>query len=89
VQFNVPQIHLLLGKCYRAQNDLESAKTEFVAAIKVDPTAAAPHYLLAQVYRAQHNAEASARELAEYENLSRLNPDKKQESRGDSVRDSK
>jgi tetratricopeptide (TPR) repeat protein len=88
-QFDVPQIHLLLGKCYRAQNDLEGAKTEFVAAIKVDPTAATPHYLLAQVYRAQHNAEASARELAQYENLSRLDPDKKQESRGDSVRDSK
>lgn len=88
-QLNLPQIHLLLGKCYRAQNDLESAKTEFVAAIKADPTAASPHYLLAQVYRAQHNAEASARELAEYENRSRLNPDKKQESPGDSVQDSK
>ncbi len=88
-QFDVPQIHLLLGKCYRARNDPEGAKTEFVAAIKVDPTAATPHYLLAQVYRAQHNAEASARELAQYENLSRSNPDKKQESRGDSVQDSK
>jgi tetratricopeptide (TPR) repeat protein len=88
-QLDLPQIHLLLGKCYRAQNDLESAKNEFFAAIKADPAAASPHYLLAQVYRAQHNAEASARELAEYENLSRLNPDKKQESRGDSVQDSK
>jgi tetratricopeptide (TPR) repeat protein len=89
-QLNLPQIHLLLGKCYRAQNDLESAKTEFVAAIKVDPTAASPHYLLAQVYRAQHNAEASARELAEYENLSRLNPDKKQEAGGgESIQDPK
>lgn len=88
-QLNLPQIHLLLGKCYRAQNDLESAKTEFVTAIKVDPTAATPHYLLAQIYRAQHNAEASARELAEYENLSRLNPDKQHEPRGDTVQDSK
>ncbi len=89
-QLNLPQIHLLLGKCYRAQNDLESAKVEFAAAAKVDPTAAAPHYLLAQVYRAQHNAEASARELAEYENLSRLNPDKKQEAGGgESIQDSK
>jgi tetratricopeptide (TPR) repeat protein len=85
----LPQIHLLLGKCYRAQNDLEGAKTEFVAAIKADPTAAPPHYLLAQVYRAQHNAEASARELAEYEKLSRLDSTKKQESRNDSIQDSK
>lgn len=88
-KLDVPQIHLLLGKCYRAQNDLERAKAEFVAATKADPTAAAPHYLLAQVYRAQHNAEASGRELAEYENLSRSNPDEKQESRSDSVQDPK
>ena len=89
-QLNLPQIHLLLGKCYRAQNDLESAKTEFVAAIKADPTAAAPHYLLAQVYRAQHHAEASAHELAEYENLSKSKPEKKQElGGGESIQDSK
>jgi len=85
----LPQIHLLLGKCYRAQNDLEGAKTEFVAAIKGNPTAAPPHYLLAQVYRAQHNAEASARELAEYENLSRLDLNKKQELHDESIQDSK
>jgi len=88
-QLNLPKIHLLLGKCYRAQSDLEDAKIEFVAAIKVDPSAASPYYLLAEVYRAQHNAVASARELAEYESLSRSNPDKKQESRGDSVQDPK
>jgi len=88
-QLDLPQIHLLLGKCYRAQNDLEGAKTEFVAAIKADPTAAAPHYLLAQVYRAQHNAEASARELAEFESLSKSNADKAEVPRGDSLQDSK
>jgi tetratricopeptide (TPR) repeat protein len=88
-QLDIPQIHLLLGKCYRAQNDLEGAKAEFVAAIKVDPRAAAPHYLLAQVYRAQHNTEASARELTEYENLSKSNADKAEEPRADSLQDSK
>jgi Tfp pilus assembly protein PilF len=80
---------LLLGKCYRAQNDLEGAKTEFVAAIKDDPTAAPPHYLLAQIYRAQHNAGASARELAEYEELSKLDLNQKQQSRHDSSQDLK
>ena len=86
---DLPQIHLLLGRCYRAQNDLEGAKTEFVAAIKADPTAASPHYLLAQIYRAQHNAEASTRELDKYEHLSRLDLNKKRESRDDPIQDSK
>jgi tetratricopeptide (TPR) repeat protein len=87
-RLELPQIHLLLGKCYRAQNDLEGAKTEFVAAIKDDPTAAPPHYLLAQIYRAQHNTGASARELAAYEDLSKLDSTKKQ-SRDDSMQESK
>jgi tetratricopeptide (TPR) repeat protein len=86
---DVPQMHLLLGECYRAENDMERARTEFVAAIKADPTAARPHYLLAQVYQAQHNAEASARELAEFEHLSKSDANKRQGSGANSLQDSK
>ncbi len=73
------QVHLLLGKCYRGQNDPDAARTEFVAAIKADPTAPEPHYLLAQVYRDLQNPEASARELAEFEKLSKSGSDKAQD----------
>jgi tetratricopeptide (TPR) repeat protein len=88
-RLDVPQVHVLLGTCYQAQHALEPAKSEFLAAIKADPTVAAPHYLLAQVYRAQHNAEASARELVEFENLSKADAAKAQQARGGSVQDSK
>jgi tetratricopeptide (TPR) repeat protein len=71
-QPGMPQVHLLLGKCYQGQNDLEKAKVEFLAAIDADPTAAQPHYLLAQVYRELHDAQASAAELAQFERLSKL-----------------
>ncbi len=88
-RLDVPQVHVLLGTCYQAQHALEPAKSEFLAAIKADPTAAAPHYLLAQVYRELHNQEASARELTEFENLSKSDADKAQEPRSDSAQDSK
>ena len=73
------QVHMLLGKCYRGQNDSEAARAEFLAAIKADPTAPEPHYLLAQVYRELENPEASARELAEFEKLSKSATDKVQD----------
>jgi tetratricopeptide (TPR) repeat protein len=73
------QVHMLLGKCYRGQNDPDAARIEFVAAIKADPTASEPHYLLAQVYRDLQNPEASARELAEFEKLSKSGSDKAQD----------
>ena len=68
----MPQVHLLLGKCYQGQNDPEKAKAEFLAAIDADPAAPQPHYLLAQVYRELHDAQASADELAQFERLSKL-----------------
>jgi tetratricopeptide (TPR) repeat protein len=71
-QSNMAHIHLLLGECYRGQNDPENAKVELLAAIDADPTAAQPHYLLAQVYSQLHNSEASARELAQFDRLSKL-----------------
>ena len=74
------QVHLLLGKCYRGQNDPEAARREFAAAIGADSTAPEPHYLLSQVYRELHNPEASSRELAEFEKLSKSVSDKVQNS---------
>jgi tetratricopeptide (TPR) repeat protein len=75
-QPGMPQVHLLLGKCYRGQNDPEKAKAEFMAAIDADPADAQPHYLLAQVYRELHNPQASADQLAQFERLSKLEKDK-------------
>ncbi len=75
-QPNMPQLHVLLGKCYRGENQPEKAKTEFLAAIQADPTAAQPHYLLAQVYRELRNPQASSKEFAEFERLSQLEKDK-------------
>ena len=72
------QVHMLLGKSYRGQNDPEAARTEFLAAIEADPAAPEPHYLLAQVYRELKNPEASAQELAEFEKLSKSRNDKPQ-----------
>ena len=72
------QVHMLLGKCYRGQNNPEAARTECLAAIEADPAAPEPHYLLAQVYRELKNPEASAQELAEFEKLSKSRNDKPQ-----------
>ncbi len=88
-RLDVPQMHLLLGACYQARHDPESAKRELLAAIKGDPAAAAPHYLLAQVYRQLHDPGASARELNEFDNLSKSAADKAQDSRGTTTPESK
>ena len=71
-QSGMPQLHVLLGKCYRGQNEPEKAKAEFLAAIQADPSAAQPHYLLGQVDRDLRDLEASAKEFAEFERLSQL-----------------
>jgi tetratricopeptide (TPR) repeat protein len=88
-QLDVPQMHTLLGTCYQARHDPESAKRELMAAIKGDPAAAAPHYLLAQVYRELHDPEATARELSQFESLSKSAADKAQDSRGLTAPESK
>jgi len=75
-QPNMPQVHVLLGKCYQGRKELEKAKAEFQAAITRDPAAAQPHYLLAKVYRDLRDTEASAAELAEFERLSKLEKEK-------------
>jgi Tfp pilus assembly protein PilF len=69
-------VHFLLGKCYQVQKAPEKAKTEFLAAIHADPTAAQPHYLLAQVYRELHDQPSSAAELAQFDRLSKLEKEK-------------
>jgi len=88
-QLDVPQLHTLLGTCYQARHDPESAKRELLIAIKSDPAAAAPHYLLAQVYRELHDPDASARELSVFDNLSKSVADKAHDSRGGSPPESK
>lgn len=75
-QPNMPQLHVLLGQCYQAEKELQQAKVEFQTAITADPAAAQPHYLLARVYRELHDAQASADELAQYEQLSKLEKEK-------------
>lgn len=75
-QVDLFRVHLLLGKCYRGQHDLEKAKAEFLTAIAADSTAAEVHYLLAQVYQDLKDPEASAKEFAEFERLSRLDKEK-------------
>lgn len=75
-QPDMPQLHVLLGQCYQAQKELQKAKIEFQAAIAVDAAAAQPHYLLARVYRELHDTQASADELAQYEQLSKLEKEK-------------
>ena len=79
---DVPQMHTLLGRCYQERHDPESAKHELLLAIRGDPTAAAPHYLLAQIYRELHDTNASARELSQFDNLSKLATDKAQAAPG-------
>jgi len=73
----VGQVHVLLGKCYRAAKDLARAKTEFERAAQWDPSDPQPHYLLAQTYRELHQAAESAKELADFEELSRTAKGKK------------
>lgn len=68
---DVPQMHTLLGTCYQARHDPENAKRELLTAIKDDPAAAVPHYVLAQVYRELHDENASARELSQFDSLSK------------------
>ena len=75
-QPDMPQLHVLLGQCYQAEKELQMAKAEFQAAITADPTAAQPHYLLAAVFRELQDARASADELGQYEQLSKLEKEK-------------
>jgi tetratricopeptide (TPR) repeat protein len=70
------QVHLLLGRCFQGQNDLDKAKSEYIAAIQANPAAAQPHYLLAQVYRRLNDSTASASEIAKYEELSKAEVNK-------------
>jgi len=79
-QPGMSQLHVLLGKCYQGQNDLENAKAEFLAAIEADPASPQPHYLLAKVYRDLHNTQASVDEFTRSERLSNSEKDQRPES---------
>jgi len=37
-------IHILLGDCYRAENDLQKAKDAYSKAIELDPNSTDPYY---------------------------------------------
>ena len=82
-----PMTNLYLGDIAVQESHFADALTYLQVAQKGQLNLPQIHLLLGKCYRAQHNAEASARELAEFENLSRLNFDKKQKSRGDSLQD--
>jgi len=75
-QPTLPQLHVLLGKCYRGQGNFQKAKRELIAAIEADSQAPEPHYLLAQIYRDLKEPEQSAKEFAEFERLAKLEKDK-------------
>jgi tetratricopeptide (TPR) repeat protein len=75
-QVEMFRVHLLLGKCYRGQHELEKAKAEFLMAIAADSNAAEVHYLLAQVYQDLKDPQASTKEFAEFERLSRLDKER-------------
>lgn len=79
-QVEMFRIHLLLGKCYRGQHQLEKAKSEFLTAVAADANVAEVHYLLAQVYQDLKDPEASTKEFAEFERLSRLDKERSQGS---------
>jgi tetratricopeptide (TPR) repeat protein len=66
------RVHLLRGKCYWGQRELEKAKTEFVAAIAISPNVPEAHYLMAQVYQQLKDTQASEKEFAEFQRLSEV-----------------
>lgn len=70
------RVHLLLGKCYRGQRELEKAKLEFRAAIDASPNVPEAHYLMAQVYQELKDKEGSEKEFAEFQRLSKAGDEK-------------
>lgn len=66
------RVHLLRGKCYRGQRELENAKTQFLAAIAINPNVPEAHYLMAQVYQELKDTQASEKEFAEFQRLSEV-----------------
>lgn len=70
-------VHVLVGRCYQAAQDPVRAKAEFERAAQLDPSDPQPHYLLAQTYRDLHQLDQSAKELAQFEQLSQAEKDKR------------
>jgi tetratricopeptide (TPR) repeat protein len=67
-----PAAHLELAGLYAAQKHDQKAVGEYLAAIREDPKADIPHYKLGQLYRQMDKMDLAAKELAEYQELSRL-----------------
>jgi Tfp pilus assembly protein PilF len=71
------RVHILLGRCYEASQNLARAQAEFARAVQLDPSDPQPHYLLAQTYRELHQLQDSDRELSTFETLSKAEKDRK------------
>jgi tetratricopeptide (TPR) repeat protein len=67
-----PAAHLELAGLYAAQKHDQKAVDEYLETIRKDPKADIPHYKLGQLYRQMDKMDLAAKELAEYQELSRL-----------------
>jgi len=76
-QPGMSRVHILLGRCYEASQNLARAQAEFARAVQLDPSDPQPHYLLAQTYRELHQLQDSDRELSTFETLSKAEKDRK------------
>ena len=57
---------------YAAQKQDQKAVDEYLEAIREDPKSDIPHYRLGQIYRQMNKLDLATRELARYQELSRL-----------------
>jgi predicted Zn-dependent protease len=69
-QPNMPQVHVLLGKCYQGRKELEKAKAEFRRPSR--GTRRPPAHTCWRRSIVIYDTGASAAELAEFEHLSKL-----------------
>ena len=63
---------LELAGLYAAQKQDQKAVDEYLEAIREDPKSEIPHYRLGQIYRQMNQLDLATRELARYQELSRL-----------------
>ena len=63
---------LELAELYAAQKQDQKAVDEYLEAIREDPKSDIPHYRLGQIYRQMNKLDLATRELARYQELSRL-----------------
>jgi tetratricopeptide (TPR) repeat protein len=81
LQPDFAEAHLELGGLYAARKEDQKAVTEYLEAIRQDPTSDVAHYRLGQVYRDMNKMELAAQELGRYQELSRLHQEELKQSR--------